>query len=149
MVYKIRYTHRVYAGCDEATEMSKNWERIKTGKLCWGFLSIWGIICGALSVYEIITGSYSDGFVFSLVVFLAALAMDYFLVFRSRYVYPTCEELVLASQRNEHNMYAIDAEILVIKERKKKSINKALWIFSALYLTVLGIIVGFLLIRTV
>ena len=137
MVRKVRYQYREYPGCNEATEKSKDWERTKTSKwsiwICFGF----GTLAGANAVGQLITNTYeAEMFWPMMIFFLIFLPLAYSYVFRSKYVYPTCEELFLASQKTVMNSKEIDAKISAINKKKWTDVKRALIKFSVIYFSI-------------
>jgi hypothetical protein len=144
MAIKIRYQYRVYEGCEEATEKSKSWERTKSLGwsiwLCLGF----GTFAGANAISQLILHTYeADMFWPMIIPFVVFLLMAYSYVFRSKYVYPTCEELFLASRKNITNAKEIEEKISSISSQKWKDVKKALIKFSIIYFTILIALVVF------
>lgn len=137
MAIKVRYQYKVYQGCEEATEKSKNWERTKSLRLglwvCLGF----GTMSGANAISQLIMNRYDAEMFWPMIVMFAIfLPIAYSYVFRSKYVYPTCEELFLTSKRTALNSKEIDERINAISKQKWKDVKKALVKFSVIYFSI-------------
>ena len=137
MAIKVRYQYNVYQGCEEATEKSKKWERARALSLgiwvCLGF----GTMSGANAISQLIMGSYDAEMFWPMIVMFAIfLPIAYFYVFQSKYVYPTCEELFLATKRTAINSKEIDEKINAISTQKWKDVKKALVKFSVIYFSI-------------
>ena len=144
MAIKITYQYKVYDGCEEATQKSKNWERSRA--LGW---SIWiclgfATLSGANAISQLITSSYDAAIFWPMIIFFViALSIAYSYVFRSKYVYPTCEELFLATKKCRENHELIDAKIRSISKKKWIDVKKALIKFSAIYFSILVVLIIF------
>lgn len=146
MAIKIRYRYKVYEGCEEATEKSKSWERAKSLRwsvwLCLGF----GTLFGANAISQLISHTYEAEMFWPMIIpFIIFLIVAYSYVFRSKYVYPTCEELFLASRINQNNAQDIQAKISSISSQKWKDVKKSLIKFSVIYFAILIALVVFYL----
>ena len=137
MAIKIRYHYKVYQGCDEATEKSRNWERAKS--LGW---SVWlclgsSTLFGANAISQLVTNTFDAEMFWPMIILFAVfLFIAYSYVFRSKYVYPTCEELFLKSRKTEENREEIDIIISEISNKKWKDVKSSLLKFSAIYFAI-------------
>lgn len=149
MAIKVHYRYKEYYGCEEATQKSKSWERTKAlGWSMWLCLGM-GTLSGANAISQLITNSYDAEMFWPMIVcFIIFLLAAYSYVFRSKYVYPTCEELFLASRKTETNQEEIDMKISAISRQKWSDVKRALIKFSVIYFLIFTALVVFYCIST-
>ena len=142
MAIKIKYQYKVYDGCEEATKKSKSWERSKA--LGW---SIWiclgfATLSGSNAISQLITSRYdTETFWPMILFFVIAISIAYSYVFRSKYVYPTCEELFLETKKTKENQKLIDEKIQSISKKKWIDVKRALIKFSVIYFSVFAALI--------
>ena len=134
MAKKERSQIREYPGCEEATKKARRWEKIKP--LGW---SIWlclafGTLSTATTIKHLIAGTFHVDMLWMVLIHLFLfLPGAYSYLFRSRYTYPTCEELFLASQKTEENAKETDQKIQAISRKKWRKIKGTFIVFSVIY----------------
>ena len=73
--------------------------------------------------------------------FVIAISIAYSYVFRSKYVYPTCEELFLETKKTKENQKLIDEKIQSISKKKWIDVKRALIKFSVIYFSVFAALI--------
>ena len=144
MAIKINYQYNVYPNCEEATAISKEWEKNKARSLFAIKCFVWlGNIVGSIFIAELLQYPHKIEYSILRMCFLvfSVIMGVYFIAYKDIAVKYKCQELYLNSQKNTSNNEEIELMIYRMKDEKKEKVKKSLLKFLVKYFVVMCVIV--------